>query len=192
MLRLRSGVLTPVCSAVLVVSIGAWTSAAATVPSQKVSPKEWARSMCPSLSAWVDQAKQGDSVGTTLEHATDPVQIKDLILSFSQGTLDATDQLVRTLDAAGVPNVKKGDKIVKELKKAMKQTTDVFTPVRDTAQNLDPNDPTQFTNSLADLGNSIIKGAKKISSTFDSLDRKYPAKALDRAFSSESACKSLR
>jgi hypothetical protein len=191
-MRLRSAVLAVGCSAVLVVSIGVQTSAAVTVPTKRITPKKWVHSLCTTLTDWQNQIQQLQNPFSGVQSATDLTQVKDQVGSYLQSAVDTTDQLLTSLDKAGTPNVKSGDKIAKEFKKGFNQIRGVFATARDNTQSLDTSDRAQFSSSLTNIGTAIDNGTNVTKSTFSSIDRKYHPVALGRALNSDPACASLR
>lgn len=189
-MRFRAGVLAVMCSATLAVSLGVQPWAAADVASKQVPPKKYVHSVCQTLKEWVGHVKQNGSGVRNLEGVTDLVQVKTQVVTFFGNTVDATDQLLQKLNDAGAPAVKNGSKIANEIKNAFAQVRELFASSRDAAQNLDPNDPAQFSAAASSASSAFDQGSSTIDSTFNSIDRKYKPRTLDQAFNADSACKS--
>jgi hypothetical protein len=160
---------------------------AGAVPSKEVSPERWARSVCSSLTDWIDEIEDlASDVGTAAGDDIDEAQ--ELLVDFLDDAVKSTNGLLKRLNRAGTPDVEDGGAIARTFKRGFKDAREIFADGRDAAEDLSTDDPGEFATEAAEIGTAIDEGSSEVSDVFDEADDKYETEKLDEAFQDEEAC----
>ena len=166
---------------------GTTTAATGTSGGGSVSPEEYVKSVCTSMSTWVSDVQNlSNSFGSDVD-PTDLEATKNAIVDLFGQMLDATDTLISSLQAAGTPDIDNGDQIKAALSDSFTQARQALSDAKDQIANLDTSDPTQFATQLQGIGTAIQSSMSGITGSLSGLQ----APELEQAAANEPACASL-
>ena len=144
----------------------------------------WSGSVCKDFGRW--QARL--AALTPSEAPADPAAGKAAITKFVKGAVKATATLAGQLESAGVPKVKDGAAIAAAFAGSVKSVRRAYGQARTAAAALPTADPAAFATATHALAVQLQASSSTLSATLAQTAAKYPASALDRAFSSTKAC----
>jgi hypothetical protein len=158
-----------------------------------VKTSTWTRDVCTAVSSWQSELQKGaQDVQAAVQPGAAPVEGRRVLVDYLQRAVQVTDRMLAQLKDAGAPDVKRGGEIATDLRNGLAQARAALQDAQRTAETLPIDDRVKFGTAATELGTSISKAFDSIGKTFDGLNKKYNGPPeLDRAFNSESACKSL-
>jgi hypothetical protein len=164
---------------------------AAGFPAKTVPPERFAKSICTTVTDWIDEIVElgGDydgQVGST----PDLDERKDLTIEFLDGALDSTDTLIRRVKKAGTPDVDDGKAVVKVYRRGFRDARDVLEEAATEAEDLRTGDEGEFQAALAELGTAVEEGFADVGDAISRAEQDFD-RELRAAFEDEPACAEL-
>jgi hypothetical protein len=151
-----------------------------------VSAKAWWEDVCGGLVKWQNVLTEQPEIPQN-----DLVAAKTATTDLLTLAVTSTDELIRTIDQAGEPDVKGGADIAREYKKAIGGVRDALTTVKTSVEGLDPNDQQKFLDGMAAIGTDFQQAVQATGAAFDAIGKKYKSSELNRAASEVEACKEV-
>lgn len=156
-----------------------------------VSADSWARSVCTSFQTWTGAlSKQPEALQNPTGSLTNQ-QIKDELSSYLGSAVRATQTLADSIRSAGSPAVENGSAAAAELASGLQPIQRSFEDAKSKVDAASTTDAESFKSALDAVGTQLNSSGDQAKSSFDSISKKYSGGALDRAFTSEPACKQL-
>ncbi len=152
--------------------------------SDAVPVTAWADDFCGSFSSWTDDVK---SLGSGVEGNITPGDLegaKTTIVGFFDDVSGRTQQLIDDVDGAGVPDIKDGDQLVKDLQGKFQEFDDAIASARSDIEGVDTGDAQAFQAQVKSSLNDFQTEATKVGNSFSELDAKYPSRELNDAINS--------
>ena len=152
-----------------------------------VSPEEYVKSVCTSMSTWVtDVQSLSNDFGTGID-PTDVQATKDALVDLFDQMLAATDTLISNLDAAGTPDIENGEEIRSSLSASFEQARSALDDAKTQVEALSVDDPAAFGTELQNIGTAIQSSMSGITGSLSGL----AAPELEQAAANEPACSAL-
>ena len=176
------------CTVVVVAALVVLAAPAAAVAAAKTVPvKAWSGSVCKDFSRWEVQLTRLGATGAV----ANPTAGKAAITKFFTGAIKATDRLAKDLKAAGVPAVKHGTAIAAAFASSVKSLRGAYAKAKTSAAALPTGDPATFAAAAQALATQLQTTGSTLTTTLAQTTTQYPASALDKAFTSTKACKTV-
>jgi hypothetical protein len=194
----RSTLLRSFAALVAVVVLAACSSepdeggdASATTTSATAAPADadaYADAVCGALGDWMTSIEEGNaSLQDSLGDEVDLENVKQGLLDFLDDTIANTDEMVATIEDAGVPDVDNGQQVHDEIVSLLGQAQTAFEDARDTVDGLDASDPQALGQGLQELGTSLQSAFDEVQNPLENTD----STELNEAFESNEACTAL-
>jgi hypothetical protein len=165
--------------------VGETTTSAAAAPADAGA---YADTVCGALSDWMASIEEGNaSLQDSLGDEVDLENVKQGLLDFLDDTIANTEELVGTIEDAGVPDVDNGEQIHDEIVSLLGRAQTAFEDARDTVDALDASDPQALGQGLQELGTSLQSAFDDVQNPLENTD----STELNEAFESNEACTSL-
>lgn len=147
-----------------------------------VSAEEYAQGLCGAASTWMTALQDRNTqlqedLGTASQG--DLAGIKDLMVAFLDGAVQDTQILIDDVSGMAAPDVDDGQQIHDSLLGAFTQARDLFAGARDQVADLDPSDPTAFTQTLTELGTTLSDAGTEIAGSVEGLQNEELTAAFD-------------
>ena len=157
-----------------------------------VSAGEYAASICGEVGEWFGtiQAQTQD-----LQDATDNLEgdldgAKEQIQRYLDEVIEATDELLNGVGAAGEPDVDEGDEVAAELQAGFERVRAEFEKASGEIDAVSTDDAEEFVAEFERIGGRLQDGSA-LEDAFSGLERFSDNEDLDRAFDEEDACQEL-
>jgi hypothetical protein len=152
-----------------------------------IAADAWLTDVCGATKGWVEDilALQQD-----LQANLDPSSVKALkntMVEYFDSILAATDDMLKEIDAAGVPDVEDGEAAALAVSEGLTEARDVLQRARDDAADLPTNDAQAFNNQLQAIAQDVQTELTGVGDTMGELD----SPELDRAADDVPACQEL-
>ena len=156
----------------------------ATAGTETVPIKQWAKSTCKALAGY-QLALSGarPAVGPTV----DPAAAKELVVDYLDDAVKGTGRLVRALEAAGAPDVRRGAAVAATFVEAFQKMRTALVRSRSAARDLDT-EPTAFLADLTAIEARIQKSMTTLVTTFQRAADRYDLPQLDSALRFDTRC----
>jgi hypothetical protein len=155
-------------------------------------PDKYAAGVCGAIVSWQQRLTQsGTKLGQELGGSSDPAVIKQKLSAFLADAVASTNKMISDVKAVGAPAVDKGDQLQSDLVNGLTRAKTALADAKAKVDKLPSNDRTAFITQTQQLGTTLQAQGRDIESAFNSLDTKYHSKALNEAFSKNSACQKL-
>ncbi len=115
-----------------------------------VPAKMWVNDFCGSINSWVGGI-QDDNRKFTKKLAggsSNPAQVKRVLVEFLSNTVEANEELRADLDAAGIPDVARGDQLIRQLNGALDEAFARFEQTLQRARDLPTGNRQKFLAAL--------------------------------------------
>ncbi len=164
---------------------GGTTTSAAAAPADADS---YADTVCGALSDWMASIEEGNaSMQDSLGDEVDLENVKQGLVDFLDDTIANTEEMVATIEDAGVPDVDNGQQVHDEIVSLLGQALSAFEDARDTVDALDASDPQALGQGLQELGTSLQSAFDEVQNPLENTD----STELNEAFESNEACTAL-
>jgi hypothetical protein len=164
---------------------GETTTSAAAAPTDADA---YAETVCGALGDWMTSFEEGNaSMQDSLGDEVDLENVKQALLDFLDDTIANIDELVTTVEDAGVPDVDNGQRVHDEIVSLLGQAQTAFEDARDTVDGLDASDPEALGQGLQELGTSLQSAFDEVQNPLENTD----STELNEAFESNEACTAL-
>ncbi len=164
---------------------GETTTSAAAAPADA---EAYADTVCGALSDWMTSIEEGNaSLQDSLGNEVDLENVKQGLLDFLDDTIANTDEMVATIEDAGVPDVENGEQIHDEIVSLLGQAQTAFEEARDTVDALDASDPQALGQGLQELGTSLQSAFDDVQNPLENTE----SAELEEAFEANEACSAL-
>ena len=154
---------------------------------ETATAEEFVSTLCTSMGDWVTNLQEGQS---EVQANVEPGNIQsgiDALTTFFDSAVSATDELIASIEGAGVPDIDGGEEIQQELLTKFGEAKAALESARDQVASLPSDDPQAFADAAQDLGTTI---QTQLSSIGDALSALSQAD-LDAAAAADPACSSL-
>jgi ElaB/YqjD/DUF883 family membrane-anchored ribosome-binding protein len=153
-----------------------------------VSPEEYVKTVCTSMSTWVNDVQtMSNDFTTNLDPSADLQTQKDAIVQLFDDMLGATDTLISSLQSAGTPDVDNGDQIQAALSDSFEQARTALNDAKTQVEKLGIDDPAAFATELGNIGTAIQSSMSGITGSLGGLQ----APELEQAAAQEPACQAI-
>jgi hypothetical protein len=163
-------------------------STTTSAPPQTVTAEAFAASVCGGMNTYLSDIQ---TLSTDFSSSLDPTGSPQDQLNAVAGYLDsvvaATDDLVTSMQAAGVPDVDGGQEAADALSSAFTAARDALQSARDQVDSLPTDDPAAFAAALTQLGTDIQTSMTGVGDSLGSIT----SSEIDQAFQNEASCQSL-
>lgn len=151
----------------------------------KVSPEAFAKDVCSAVGKWVGSIQdKASSLGSAL--TGEPAQAKEKLDEFLGQAVDATDELIASVDDAGVPDVDGGEDLANDLSDTFEKAKEALEETRGKVADLPEDDPQAFSQQASELGNEIQTTMGNLGDSLgDAPDE------LTQAFQDEEGCQQI-
>lgn len=125
---------------------------------KKVSAQAWAKSICGTVRPWAQSIQT--SVASTKNSTaanTDPGTAKAQLQKVFGDAAKSTDDAIKGVDKAGVPDVKNGSKIAKEFRAALVAARDAFSKAAKAVGKVSTADKQAFDTKVGQIGAQLGK-----------------------------------
>lgn len=115
-----------------------------TTADDRVEPRTWAETVCGSARQWLDdsQARMGELQQT--EPPATPEEARDLTVDLIGDMADRGEQMMSEIEAAGAPDVDRGDEAQEAFVTFMQEIVDAVDAARDELEAMEPQNRRQF------------------------------------------------
>jgi hypothetical protein len=150
-----------------------------------VSASDYATDICTAFLGWRDdiQARQQD-LQQGLSPGISPQEGKDALAGFLGDAVDASDDLVKEVEAAGVPDAENGQEAADALQGAAQSARDELAKAEEAVGDLPTDDRQAFSTAADELGNNVRTALGEVGSGLEDIE----SEELDKAFDEEEAC----
>ncbi len=159
------------------------TGSGASVPAKTVSPKSWAKAVCPAL---VDFVETFQGINTQLAQASSAEEGQAIIMSGIDDSIAAADGVVKAVRRAGTPAAKKGKRAVATFTKEFTNIQDTLVGAQALVADLPVDDAEQFETDSNEIQQQVLADFGTSFERLDRIDRK-----LVKAIDSDSACAAI-
>jgi hypothetical protein len=129
-------------TALVLASTGCGSGESGTGGSEEaVDARTWAESVCGSARDWVDETEARSEVFQTGEPLTSLEEARTMMVDFLDGAAADGDEAVAEIEAAGTPDVERGEERRDAFVGVVERNLDEVRARRDEFERLDPNDP---------------------------------------------------
>jgi hypothetical protein len=164
-----------------------------TTAASTVSASQWIGQVCGTLTSWKNNLEtQSNNFQAQISGSADLQQAKSGLVSFLNGAVQSTNNMISTLQAAGDASVKDGPAISQALIGGFQQIQVSFSQAQTQAQALPTDDPQAFANQAKALGTSLDNAGNTVGKNIQSAVSKYPSDKLDQEFNTNPACQSIK
>ncbi len=144
----------------------------------------WADTFCGNFGSWIDDIKTiSNDAGNGITPG-DVAGAKQAVINLFGKASDRTQTLIADIDSGGVPDINKGDALIKDLEGKFKDFDDAIQSAKSDAEALDTSNATQFQGDVKGLVDRFQAEVKKVGDSFAELDAKYPSRDFQQALSS--------
>lgn len=161
--------------------------------SDKASASAWVQDVCTGLTGWL-QELQRESTGLQQSVGATPGDLNSAkadLVEFMTNAVGSTDEMIDEVQAAGAPDVDKGDEIQSGLEDGLDEIRQAFADAKTQAEGLSVDDPAAFAQGAEELSASLQEAGEKAEGSLNDLGERYDAPSLDKAFEDEPACQQL-
>lgn len=163
-------------------------SAGAAAPA-KAKPAAWAKTVCTSLTAWIDKIESASASASATPPAT-PADGKKSLVKMVSASISATKKLVKKVKKVGAPAVENGSSVQSIVLGQLKQVQSTLTGAKATLQQLPTDDPSAFVAQSRTAQDAIEAGLEGVQAALNAASDLDIAPLVE-AFNAESSCQSL-
>lgn len=152
---------------------------------ETVAVGDYASDICTAFTEWTGaiQERQTD-LQSGLEPGASPQEGKDALQGFLDDAVEASDQLVEDVDAAGVPDTENGEEAAEALQQAAQDARDQLAQAQEDVADLPTDSPQAFSEAASEFGNQVRSALENVGEGIDEVD----TPELDQAIDEEEAC----
>ncbi len=151
--------------------------------------QQYASSVCTAFSTWVQNIQERNQTLTaSLNPQSTPAQGKEQLQIFLNSVIEDTDQLISSINAAGVPEVEGGQQAAAQIKTAANSAKTSFQSALNQVDQL-PTDPAGFRAGAQQIGSQI---GSSLSGLGETLRNRAQSEEIRQAFEDSPTCARLR
>ena len=148
----------------------------------------FASRFCTAFGAWFGGITQeNQKVNSSLGPDAKPKEAKRRLHAFFDAVVKDTDQFLRSINAAGVPDVEGGDRFVAQMKETFGKFKATYERAREQVDRL-PSEPAAFKVGVAKLTTSLQNSLGGVNQAFN----RPPSNEIKQAFDKSATCQRLR
>ena len=159
-------------------------------------PRAWTVNLCEALSAWVrDLENRAASLEGEARKGAEKRGargVRDALVTFTEDVVQLSARMRADLAAAGVPDVEDGAGLRRDVLTAVDELVAIFESFRAELRGLPINDRDAFLQALEDWEARGEAAFAAVERTFEEIDEKHDAPAINQALAEEEACASFR
>jgi hypothetical protein len=150
-----------------------------------VAVGEFASDICTAFTDWTGaiQERQTD-LQEGLDPGASPQEGKDALSGFLDEAVEASDQLVEDVEAAGTPDTENGEDAAEALQGAAEDARDKLADAQERVEELPTDSPQAFSEAADEFGNDVRSALEGVGDGLEEID----TPELDKAIDEESAC----
>ena len=164
---------------------GAGCSKGGATGGDKVKARTWAKQICGTVRPWAEHIQQSvTDAQATLGNTSEPAVAKPKLSRLFGDAATETDNAIKGVDRAGVPDVKDGQAVAKQFRAALVSARDAFAKAKRSVDQLDTSDKATFNAAVVRIGTQL-------SADYGSAGKKIDTSKSDelkKAFDTEPAC----
>jgi hypothetical protein len=157
----------------------------------QVSAAAWAGTICGALSTWGTVLSKQPAGLQSPSSATDINQIKTDLSTYLGSAVDATNNMISSIKSAGSPNVDNGSSIQSDLLNGLQPVAAAFSDAKAKVDAASIADPAAFQTELQGVATALTTAGDAAKASLTGVKSKYKTDAIDQAFNSTPACKSV-
>lgn len=119
-------------------------AAADTTTGDRVEPRTWAETVCGSARQWLDDSQARMAELQQTEPPATPEEARDLTVDLIGDMADRGEQMMGEIEAAGTPDVDRGDEAQEAFVTFMQEVVDAVDAARDELEAMEPQNRRQF------------------------------------------------
>jgi hypothetical protein len=160
--------------------------------SNKVELDRYVSSVCNSLNTWREQLTSGSAVLAQTTSATDDLRdVRRQFVSFYDGAIDVTDEMILAVEQAGIPDLDNGEDVAAALQEDVRRFRPILVDARRAARRLPVDDEMGFALQAQRLGTRFQIEVNGLATMFQALDEAVGAPDLLRAADEDATCRNL-
>lgn len=151
---------------------------------ETVSVDDYASDVCNALSAWVTDIQDR---AATITEGIDPGDAdagKERLEEFIGETVTGTDELIASVEEAGIPDTEGGEEAAEQIQTGLEQVKTILEDAQTQIADLPTNDPQAFGQGAQEIATSLQEATGEAASTIDSAN----SEELTEAFGSNEDC----
>lgn len=151
---------------------------------ETVSVDEYAGAVCSALSAWVTDIQDR---AATITEGIDPGDAeagKERLSEFIGDTVAGTDQLIASVEEAGIPDTEGGEEAAEQIQSGLEQVKTILEDAQDQIADLPTDDPQAFGTGAQEIATSLQEATGEAAGTIDAAN----SEELSEAFGSNEDC----
>jgi hypothetical protein len=158
----------------------------------KVEAAKYANDVCGAVETWQQQLTSASTLLAQRTSETDDLkQVRTQFVSFFNGAIKTTDEMLAAVDAAGVPDLDKGEKLSAALRAELAKFRPILVEARDKAKRLPVHDESLFASQAQSIGTRFQIEAAGLARLFDVVSEQYDSPELTRAAQESAVCRNL-
>jgi hypothetical protein len=151
---------------------------------ETVSVDQYAGDVCAALSAWVTDIQDRASTITEGIDPGDAEAGKERLEEFIGDTVDGTDELIASVEDAGVPDTDGGEEAAEQIQTGLEQVKTILEDAQDQIADLPTNDPQAFGTGAQEIATSLQEATGEAAGAIDSAN----SEELTAAFGENEDC----
>lgn len=157
-----------------------------------VEAQTWANDVCTALDGWIKSVQETtinlQSEVISAGSSVDPEAAKTKLIGYLDDAKADTAAMVDAVEAAGTPDVDRGEEVATELVEVLSGIEEIFDDAKAKAVTLDTSDPGSFATNVTAIGEEAEKAFDQIGDAFGDIGT---SDELEQAFDEAEACKTL-
>ena len=150
-----------------------------------VAVGDYASDICTAFFGWRDAIQDGQTdLASTLGPDAEPQEGKDALQGFLDNAVEASDQLIEDVEAAGTPDTENGEEAADVLQTAAERARDRLVDAQAAVGDLPTESPEAFSEAADEFGNDVREALGGAGEGLEDVD----SPELDEAFDEEEAC----
>jgi hypothetical protein len=152
-----------------------------------VSARDYVSDVCGAVKQYTDSIQ--NRVSDIQSNAPqNPEEGKELLTSFMSEMINDTDELIASVDGAGIPDVEDGEQIAEEVQTALEDVRQILNNARSQIEDLPTDDPQAFAEGTQEIGTSLQESGEGIQSGLSELQ----SAELEEASQDVEACQEIQ
>lgn len=157
------------------------------------SATEWAGAVCGQIGSWLKgvQSSATGLTSTVQNGAADLPAARAQLSNFFGDIVQRTNQMVREIQDAGVPDTDGGQQVADDLKAGLSEVKQIFLDGQARIQNLPTGDASAFQEQADQAFKGLTAAGDKIGQKFQSVAKKSNGAAMQQAFRKAPQCQNV-
>jgi phage-related minor tail protein len=157
------------------------------------APGEWASSVCGALNDWVESlAAENRELGPAMSDTKDLKAVKEAFVTYLEDAEESFGEAVDKVDAAGPPDVPRGEAIQQDLVSSLEKVEQSFSNAADRANELSTSSIQSFSSGVGELSQDVQDNLATTGQGFRTLSDRFKSTELDNATDREPACQQFK